>query len=97
MHSLATYHGWAVQGLANAARTLGCERALDRAGRIARWIREDAGDFDDSGRYQPEYPDVEHIHFHGHTEVLLSLLGYGLATGGAEGDRTSPIVDSCTA
>ena len=45
VHSIATYHGWAVQGLANAARTLGCERALEHAGSIARWIREDAGDF----------------------------------------------------
>ena len=84
VHSIATYHGWAVQGLANAARTLGCERALEHAGSIARWIREDAGDFDDEGRYLPEYPDVEHIHFHGHTEVLLSVLDYGLAAGDAE-------------
>ena len=45
VHSIATYHGWAVQGLANAARTLGCERALEHAGSIARWIREDAGYF----------------------------------------------------
>ena len=84
VHNPATYHSWAIQGLANYARHTGYKPALDLAGNLSRFVMEDSKHFDASGRFLEEYPGVKRIHFHGHTMVLLSLLDYGTVAGDRE-------------
>lgn len=81
VHNPATYHSWCIQGLANHAKHTGFEPALELAGKLSRWVLEDSNHFDADGRFLEEYPGVRHVHFHGHTMVLLALLDYGLAAG----------------
>lgn len=77
----ACYLSWTVQGLANYYRHTGYQPAIDLAGRLYRWIRDYSNHFNREGQFLPEYPDVTHIHFHSHTEVLLAAVDYGLAAG----------------
>ena len=77
----ASWTSWVIQGLANYARYTGYEPALDLAGRLARWVIEDSHHFGPDGRFLQEYPGNPRAHFHAHTEVLLSLLDYGIISG----------------
>jgi len=84
VHNPASYHAWCIQGLANYGRHVNYEPAIELAGKLFRWVRDDSKHFARDGTFLPEYPTVEHIHFHGHTMVLLGVLDYGLAAGDRE-------------
>jgi hypothetical protein len=84
VHNPATYHAWAIQGLANYYRHTGYPPALELAARLSRWVREDSHHFAEDGRFLEEYPGVRHVHFHGHTMVLLALLDCGVIAGDPE-------------
>ena len=76
---LACNEGWIGQALVQVYRTLGCEEALDAAGKLLRGSALHSVAFDaDTAEF------INSPHFHGHTRVLLGMTEYATETGDAE-------------
>jgi hypothetical protein len=71
--------GWLAQGLAQCARFLGHAQAGELSRRLMRYVMRDAGYFGANGEFGEDFPGV--IHFHAHTNQILSALEVVQATG----------------
>ena len=76
---LACNEGWIGQALVQVYRTLGCEEALDAAGKLLRGSALHSVAFDAG---TAEF--INSPHFHGHTRVLLGMTEYATETGDAQ-------------
>ena len=76
---LACNEGWTGQALVQVYRTLGCEEALDVAGKLLKGSAFHSVAFDsDTAEF------INSPHFHAHTRVLLGMTEYAMETGDAE-------------
>ena len=76
---LACNEGWTGQALVQVYRTLGCEEALEAAGKLLK------GSAFHSVAFDPDTAEfINSPHFHAHTRVLLGMTEYAMETGDAE-------------
>jgi hypothetical protein len=76
--------GWVAQGLAQCARSLGDLEAGEMAARLMRYVMRDAGYFGPGGEFRCEFPGSPEIHFHAHTNQIMTALEVVQATGDPE-------------
>ncbi len=77
----AAIAGWVAQGLAQCARSLGDREAGEMAARLMRYILRDSGYFRPDGEFTYEFPGSRQIHFHAHTNQIMTALEVVQATG----------------
>ncbi len=78
----AAIAAWVAQGLAQCARALGDREAGEMAARMMRYVFRDSGYFGPNGEFT--YDDGRAIHFHAHTNQIMTALEVVQATGDQE-------------
>ncbi len=86
-----TFYGWLLQALSQYYRATGYQPTLTFAGKLARYLKDRAGVFDGQGHFlaqesntPPGYKPYKPRHFHHHTNALLGMAEYALASGDRE-------------
>ncbi|MDO8685524.1 MAG: glycoside hydrolase family 127 protein [Clostridiales bacterium] len=81
----AAANGWIAQGLIQCYRSLGNSDALEIGEKMMRYIMRDSGYFGDNGEFKKEFPGKnELIHFHAHTNQIMTALEVVQANGSRE-------------
>jgi hypothetical protein len=85
---VGTYYGWLLQALSQYYQATGYQPALTFASKLAHYLKDRAGVFDQQGRFLAQElntpPGYKYKHFHHHTNSVMALAEYALATGKRE-------------
>ncbi len=80
-----TFMGWTLQGLCRFCEVTGDADALSLAGRLARYLKDDAEILAPDGRFLAGHPHAwPVVHWHHNCIVAQALLEYGLVAGDDE-------------
>lgn len=82
----ATYGGWTLQGMTQLYRSTQNSEALELAGKLARFLKDNSMIFDRDGHFLARHPSNNGLalHFHHNGNVLEGLSAYALAANDQE-------------